>query len=274
VLTRALAVFAAACGIAAAAAPSCGLVPGWTQKGEARTYVADTLFEYMDGNSEGYLLYGFVKMQGVTCEKAGATFVVDLSEFVDDDAAFGMFSATHDPKQPQTKIGAAGQIVPRKAIFVKGKFYLEIAAEPEGDHSAALREFTTAIEKTLDGSSSLPASLSLFSADKRQSLRPVPESVLGIRLLKRGYFAQYEYGKAFLVTEDSPQAASALMQKLRARFGETSDAKVADEAFQAADRYLGKLCMFRKGRTIGGWANVADGSDAMQLATLLAGKLP
>ena len=27
----------------------------------------------------------------------------------------------------------------------------------------------------------------------------MPESVLGMRLLKRGYVAQYEYGKAFVV---------------------------------------------------------------------------
>ena len=271
-LIRALAVLAAGCGIAAAAAPSCGLVPGWKQKGEARTFVADTLFEYMDGNSEGYLLYGFVKMQGVTCEKPGATFVIDLSEFVDDDAAFGMFSANHDPKQPQTKIGAAGQIVPRKAVFVKGKYYFEIAAEPEGDHSAALREFTAAAEKILEGNTSRPAAMSWFPEEKRQSLRLVPESVLGIRLLKRGYVGQYEFGKAFLVQEDSPEAAAALLQKLRARFGETSAAKAGDEAFQANDRYLGKLCVFRKGRTIGGYANVAEGADAVALATALAGK--
>ncbi len=272
-LIRALAAIAAACGMAAAAAPSCGLLPGWSQKGDARTYVADTLFEYMDGNSEGYLLYGFLKMQGVTCEKGSATFVIDLSEFVDTDAAFGMFSANHDPKQPQTKIGAAGQIVPRKAIFVKGKYYLEIAAEPEGDHSPALREFTTALEKTIEGSTSRPAAMSWFPEEKRQSLRLVPESVLGIRILKRGYVGQYEYGKAFLVTEDSPDAAAALMQKLRARFTDTAAAKIADEGFQVTDRYLGKVCMFRKGRMIGGYANVADGSDAGALASALAAKV-
>ncbi len=273
-LIRALAALAAACGLAAAAAPSCGLLPGWSQKGEARTFVADTLYEYMNGNSEGYLLYGFTKMLGVTCEKGGATFVIDLSEFVDADAAYGMFTATYDPKQPQTAIGATGQIVPRKAIFVKGKYYLEIAAEPERDHSAALREFSAALEKTIEGSTSRPAAMASFPEEKRQSLRLVPESVLGIRLLKRGYVGQYEHGKAFLVTEESSEAASALMQKLRARFGDTSASKIADDAFQVNDRYLGKLCVFRKGRTIGGWANVAEGSHAEALAAALAARLP
>jgi hypothetical protein len=273
VLIRVFVAAAAACVAAAAAAPSCGVVAGWAQKGEARSYIADTLFEYMNGNAEGYLIYGFAKMQGVTCEKGGATFVIDLSEFVDADAAYGMFSANRDTAKPQVKIGAGGQIVPRRAIFVKGKHYLEIAAEPEGDHSPALREFTAALEKTIEGSSALPAVFSQFPEEKRVTLRLVPESVLGIRLLKRGYVGQYEHGKAFLVTEESSEAAAAVMQKVRARFAETSPAKIADEAFQGNDRYLGRLCVFRKGRVVGGWANVGEGSDPVGLAAALAGKV-
>ena len=96
---------------------------------------------------------------------------------------------------------------------------------------------------------------------------------MGIRLLKRGYVGHYEHGKAFVVTEESPEAAAAVMQKLRARFAETSPAKIADEAFQGNDRYLGRLCVFRKGRVVGGWANVGEGSDAAVLAAALAAKV-
>ena len=102
----------------------------------------------------------------------------------------------------------------------------------------------------------------------------VPESVLGLRLLKRGYVAQYDYGKAFLVLEASAESAGGVMQKLRARFGETASAKLADEAFQFTDKYLGKLCIFRKGRYIGGWGNVAEGQDPLALASALAAKVP
>ena len=72
----------------------------------------------------------------------------------------------------------------------------------------------------VEGSTEPPAALTWFPAEKRQSLRLVPESVLGIRLLKRGYMGQYEFGKAFVVSEESPESAAALLQKLRARFGD------------------------------------------------------
>lgn len=257
-----------------AAAPSCGLVEGWSQRGAARSYTADNLFEYMDGNAEGYVVYGFLTMQGVTCEKAGVTLVIDVSDFGEDDSAYGMYTNNRDPRQPFAKIGAGGQIVPRRAIFVKGQYYLEIAANPEGDYTAILEQWTAALEKTVAGATTPPAALAWFPTEKQQSLRLVPESVLGIRLLKRGYAGQYDYGKAFVAFEDSPAAAQATMGKLKQRFGETTAATgIGDEAFLANDRYLGRICIFRRGKLIGGWANVAEGQDPAALAGALAAGL-
>jgi len=272
-LKRAGAVALVVCGLAGAAAPDCKLVPGWTQKGDVRSYSADNLFEYMDGNAEGYLLYGFQSMQGATCEKGDVTFVIDVSDFGDPDSSYGMFSANRDPRQPYARLGMGGQVVQRRMIFAKGKYYVEIAANPEGNHTAALNEWANALEKTTEGSSDPPAALAWFPTEKLQGLRLVPESVLGIRLLSRGYAAQYEFGKAFVVTEASAAAATVLMEKLRQRFGETTPARVADEAFQANDKYLGRVCLFRKGEHVGGYANVAEGADPVALAASLAGRI-
>jgi hypothetical protein len=268
----------AAAGVLAAAdeapVPSCNLAPGWSQAGPDRTYVADNLFEYMDGNAEGYLIYGFLKMQGVTCKKGDVTFVVDLSDFGDADSAYGMFTSNVDGRQPTQKIGMNGQIVPRRAFFAKGRYFLEIAANPEGDYTPQLKEWTAAMEKLIPGSTVLPPALAWFPTEQRQSLRLVPESVLGLRLLKRGYAAQYEYGKAFVVLEATPQSAAAVMEQLRKRFGATTPAAIADEAFQATDQYLGRLCVFRQGRYIAGYAISADGMDPVSLSKTLAGKMP
>jgi len=261
-------------GVLAAAPPACSLVPGWTQQGDARSYQAENLFEYMDGNAEGYVLYGFQSMRGVTCVKSGVTLVIDVSDFGDSDSAFGMFSANRDLRLPAAKLGMGGQIVPRRAIFAKGQYYVEVAANPEGDHTATLQSWTAALEKAVEGSNDPPVALSWFPSEKQQSLRLVPESVLGIRLLKRGYVAQYEFGKAFVVMEATAESAGALMEKLRARFGGTTAVAVADEAFKLDDKYLGQVCIFRKGRFLAGYGNVAAGRDAVSLAKVLAGRVP
>jgi hypothetical protein len=260
-------------GVASAAAPDCTLVAGWSQKGDARSYTADNLFEYMDGNAEGYLLYGFQSMRGVTCEKGGVTLVIDISDFGDADSSYGMFSANRDPRQPETKLGMGGQLVPRRAIFAKGKYYVEVAANPEGDYTPVLQQWTAELAKVAEGGSEPPEALGWFPREKQQSLRLVPESVLGIRLLKRGYVGQYEYGKAFVVMEESPASAAAVMQKLRTRFGDTSAVQLADEAFAVTDQYLGTVFVFRKGRHVAGYANVAAGQDAPALAKALAERI-
>jgi hypothetical protein len=256
-----------------APAPSCALVPAWSQSGPARSYEAANLFEYMDGNAEGYLIYGFRNMKGVTCRQGDISFVIDLSDMGDADSAYGIFSADRDPALPTDKIGMAGQVAPRRAMFVKGSYFVEIAANPEGDHTAALRAWLAALDRIIAGSTALPEALAWFPAEGRQSLRLVPESVLGIRLLKRGYVAQYDFGKAFVAYETSPDSAGAVMQKLRARFGQVAAANLADEAFAADDQYLGRLFIFRKARLIGGYSIKAEGHDPAALAAALAAQV-
>lgn len=256
-----------------APAPSCALVPGWSQSGPARRYEAGNLFEYMDGNAEGYLIYGFRAMQGVTCRQGEISFVIDLSDMGDADSAYGIFSANRDPLQPVSQIGMSGEVTPRRAMFVKGSWYVEIAANPEGDHTAALRAWLAALDGIITGSTALPEALAWFPAGGRQSLRLVPESVLGLRLLKRGYVAQYDFGKAFVAFEASPESANVVMQKLRARFGQVTAAQLADDAFETTDQYLGRLFIFRKGRSIGGYSIKAEGHDPAALSAALAAQV-
>jgi hypothetical protein len=255
-------------------APSCSLSPGWTQDGPAREHTADNLFEYMNGNAEGYILYNFQQMRGVTCKQGETTFVIDISDMGEADYSYGLFTSNRDLRQPQALIGMGGQLVSRRLIFAKGRYYIEIAANPEGDHTAALKMWATALEKAVPGDSVPPAALAWFPVEKRQSLRLVPESVLGLRVLRRGYLAQYDYGKAFVAFEDSAAEAEVAMQQLRARFGATALAKIAEDSFEANDRYLGRLCVFRKGRHIGGYAVTGQGADPAALTAQLASMIP
>ena len=271
---KAAGALALAAGLVHAAAPSCSLVPGWTQDGPPRVYTTDNLYEYMDGNSEGYFLYHFREMRGVTCKRGGTTFVIDISDMETAEFAFGMFTSTRDLRQPAYPAGMGGQIVPRRLIFSKGRYYVEIAANPEGDYTADLKLWAAALDASVTGDTQPPAAMQWFPADGQQSLRLIPESVLGLRILQRGYLAQYNFGKAFVVLEATPESAAEVMGKLRARFGETGSAQVADDAFQATDQYLGKLCFFRKGRNIGGYAVSTAGTDPLPLAKALAAELP
>lgn len=256
--------------------PDCSIAPGFTQDGEVREFNTDTLFEYMNGNSEGYFLYGFQQMRGVSCKKGDVKLIVDLSEFKTPELAYGMFTGNLDARQKTEKIGAGGQVTQSKVIFVKGQYYAEIAAEPQGEHGDLLRAAAQAWEKKLTGSTGTPQELTWFPTEKIQPGYPrlVPQSVLGMRLLKRGYIAQYEDGRAFVVTEANPEAATALMKQLAARYNPVSPSTVADESFTANDKYLGQLCIFRKGSRVVGWTNAPSQEQAVSQAGKLAATLP
>jgi hypothetical protein len=253
---------------------SCSLVAGWQQVGALRHFTSDNLYEYMDGNSESYFAYGFTQMQGVTCKSGENTLVIDVSEMVDADASYGIFSGNRDPSHPLEQIGMGGQILPRRGTFAKGNYYVEIAATPDSDHTVELTAFITAMEKLLEGQSTKPDALAWFPPDQLVGIRMVPESVLGIRLLKRGYVAGYDQGKAFLVLEKSPESAAAVMAKLRLRYPAVQAAELADEGLQMQDKYLGGVCFFRKGKYIGGYANMADEAAADSASVKFASRLP
>jgi hypothetical protein len=256
--------------------PDCGLVPGWAQQGPARSYVAENLFEYMDGNAEGYLIYHFVRMNGVTCKSGEKSILIDVSEMDNPESAYGIFASNRDPAAPVEKIGMSAQIQPRRAIFAKGKYYVELAANPEGDYTATLKAFALGLEKRIPGTTHLPATIGWFPKEKLLpgSIRLVPQSVLGMSQIRRGFVAEYEFGKAFIAAETSPEAASAVLAKVKARVGEVKPVQVADEAFEADSRYLGKVCFFRKGSYLAGYVNLAAGQDAVTLASALASRIP
>ncbi len=253
--------------------PECNLAPGLQQTGEKRTFEGESLYEYMNGNSEGYLIYGFRKMTGVSCKKDGTTFIVDVSDMGDAESAFGIFSANRDIRSAAEPIGMGAQVLPRKVIVAKGQYYLEIAAEPEGDYREVLRAMARALAGQVEGRVTPPDALGWFPAEGLQTGSPrlIPQSVLGMRLLKRGYVAQYANGaKAFVVPDASPEAAAATLEKLRARLTEASDMKAGEAGFIGKDKYLGTMAIFRKGRYVAGYATVPDGADAARLSSALA----
>jgi hypothetical protein len=275
--TVAAATLTVAAALAAADLPRCDVAPGWTQSGPARSYAPDTLYDYMDGNSEGYLIYGFKQMRGVTCRAGAVSFVVDISEMNDAESGWGLYASNRDPRLGTESIGISGQIVPQRGIFVKGSRFVEISATPTSqDHSATLRTFLRAMESSMEGTASAPGPVTWFprQALDPASIRLIPQSVLGLSALKKGYVAKYDYGRAFVVRQPTADAAIQVVQKLRERFGETQSVKIADEAFQGNDRYLGRLIVFRKGAYVGGFVNLGETAPGDECAKAFAAAIP
>jgi len=211
------------------------------------------------------------------CKSGANMLTIDVSEMTGADAAYGIFAANLDPTKPTTQIGMGGQIQAQSASFAKGKYYVEIvetAANSDADDSASMRAFAGAVEVRLQGSVDPPAQVRWFPPGNVAPIRMVPESVLGLRELKRGYVANYSTGQAFIVLEDTPDSAALVLKALRARFPAAAPAPVGDEAFQAHAQYLGGLCILRKGRVLAGYVNLPTPRQAAAQAAALAARIP
>ncbi|MGD0859254.1 MAG: DUF6599 family protein [Terracidiphilus sp.] len=255
----------------------CHFAPGWEQSGTTRQYAAGNLYDYKDGAAEGYLIFGFQSMRGITCKSGAETIDIDVSEMSDADSAYGIFTANLDPSLPVAKIGMGGQVQRQSASFAKGKYYVEMVetgVSPDSDRSAMLKAFAARMLEHIDGRDSPPEALEWFSKENLLSVRLIPESVLGLRQLKRGYVAKYKQGQAFLVVEASPESAAEVLKSLRERFDGASPAQIGDEAFQSKAQYLDGICFFRKGRYLGGYANLPEPQEAASLAGKLAARIP
>jgi hypothetical protein len=256
---------------------SCQLAPGWTQSEAIHPYTADNLYDYKDGGAEGYLIYGFAGMKSLNCKSGENTLTIDVSEMNDADAAYGLFATNRDPRLPIAKIGMGGQVQAQSASFAKGKYYVEIvenAADPNSDHTAELTALVNKMAQRIEGRETAPEALAWFLQENLTSAGLVPESVLGLKELKRGYVAKYKQGQAFIVVEETPASAAAVLKELRQKYDGATDAKVGDEAFQAKAPYLDGICIFRKGKTLGGYANLPTAQEAATQAVKLAARIP
>jgi len=255
----------------------CHFVPGFEQSGPKRQYTPDNLYDYRDGAAEGYLIYGFVQMQGIDCKSGPTILSIDISDMTAVDSAYGMFSANRDPRQPIAKIGMGAQIMPQSLLFAKGKYFVEIIetdGSTDSNQAATLQAFAAKIEALLEGRSTPPEELAWFPSEGQESAKLVPESVLGLKILKRGYVAKYAVGQAFIVIEQSPESAAEVMSKLRTRYEGSTPAKLADEAFEVKAPYLDGVCVFRKGNIIAGYTNLLDPQSAAEQAAKLMERIP
>jgi hypothetical protein len=162
-------------------------------------------------------------------------------------------------------------------MFAKGKYFVEMieaTADPAADDSTTMRALATAIDLQLPGSTMPPTPLQWFPQESVAPIRMVPESVLGLHELERGYVARYSAGQAFIVVEDALEMAVQTLKSLRTHFPAAQAAQIGDEAFQANVKYLDGLCIFRKGRIVGGYSNLLDSQQAAMRAAVFAARIP
>jgi hypothetical protein len=112
-------------------------VQGWILSAASDTYTPETLYQYIDGASELYISYGFVKLISRKYEKPGQPeIVIDFFDMGNAANAFGIFA--HSQEKPQREIGQDSEYLDGLLRFWKGRFYVSLLCSPETPESRSV----------------------------------------------------------------------------------------------------------------------------------------
>ena len=145
--------------------------------GEIRTFVGDSLWEYIDGDAEIYHKYDFAEVATSDYKSDNDEFVADIYRFNNPLGAYGLYTVVRPPSPDTTPLGIQGFIDPSMVTFVKGNFVVRLIGFNSTEQVASdLLAIARKVDSLLPGTTSRPAELSLFPTD---SLIPASDKVIG-----------------------------------------------------------------------------------------------
>jgi hypothetical protein len=176
--------------------PVSELLPGWALEGPIKKYTGEDLFEYINGEAELYLQFGFkILTSGLYLkedhDKQG--IAADVYELGSDLEAFGIYANYRKPEAEPVRVGSEGFVNPSQLMFYQGRFFVQLSASGSATQERTVfLNLAGLISKNLPASRRRPPELNLLriSALIPQTERYTPQGVLGYPFFKRGLTAQ------------------------------------------------------------------------------------
>jgi hypothetical protein len=173
------------------------LAESWVRVGEPKRYSPDDLFEYIDGEAEHFVAYGFrqaavAEYQSKTDPKRKLT--VDVYDQGSSAQAFGFYSSMRSGDVKYVDVGAQGYVAGPVLDFWKGRYFVHLysAARFAEFEDTALR-LGRELASGITGESGLPAVCALLPKEGLlpNSVRWFRQDFLGHAFLKDAAVAEY-----------------------------------------------------------------------------------
>ncbi|HUO15080.1 MAG TPA: DUF6599 family protein [Verrucomicrobiae bacterium] len=201
-------------------------------EGAPSTYSADSLYQYIDGGAEIYLLYDFQTLLHQELRSVGAEVTVDIYEMGNPEDSFGIYSSERSTNYKFLPIGAEGYRGQGTLNFLEGRYYVKLSGSgPNAD--ALLGEFARLLSSRIGGSRTLPALLDKLPREHRiaHSEQFIKKDPLGHAFLAPAYLVTYAEGKQemklVVSVANSAAAAKARAAQLAKHFKQSGEATPA-----------------------------------------------
>jgi hypothetical protein len=171
---------------------------GLQRGAEIRTFVGDSLWQYIDGGAELYHTYGFVKVSTADYRSNDVELVLDLYLFKTPEGAYGLYSALRPDEPSLVPFGVEGYVTGSSLEFVRGNVMARVIGyEASEAVDKALRVLAEEVAKTLPGTTEPPAMFALFPDDGavKNSDKIIGASFLGQSFLNMVHTRDYQLGE-------------------------------------------------------------------------------
>jgi hypothetical protein len=233
------------------------------RKSEIRTFVGDSLYEYINGGAEIYHLYDFIEVATADYRCKQTEIVVDIYRFDNADDAYGLYSMIR-PNDPRiVQFGVEGFVSTLSLDFVKGSFLVRLVGYDESSKTElVIDNLAKRLNELIPGTTNPPAMFSLLPLENkiRATDKYYSGSFLGRKFMtcvySQDYILEGDTLTLFLTADDSDN-----------KFRQWSEIAVTDDkirnalkglsyddenVFMIIDNYYGKIVAgLKSGRLLG-----------------------
>jgi hypothetical protein len=239
-------------------------VAGWKQSGEIQTFTPKTLYEYINGAADLYIMYEFQELNVAEYQsEKKASVTVEVYRHQTPAYAFGIYSQERLPKANFINAGAQGYIEEEILNFIAGPYYVKITGyKIESRGQEVLFSFAKKVLENLEGKGTLPTLLNSFPQDGKvkNSEKFIAKNFLGYSFLHSAFTADYELSgtkfKLFIIESDQKECQN-IIQKYLEQTGKTGK-RVAEGRHLISDPHHGEMDLYWKGRYIWGTLSLTN----------------
>jgi hypothetical protein len=179
--------------------PTQDSLTSWEMATQAESYGPENLWEYINGQAEFFLDYGFVRVDAAEYRKTGGStsVVVEAYQMGTPEEAFGIFAAERSPEDQSVAIGSGGYRGSNVLNFWQGSYYFKLTSfEGDADDQVLVDLGREMSRRNSTTAAQLPV-FSFFPDQYRveSSERYFPRNFLGQPFLKRAYRVDYKRGE-------------------------------------------------------------------------------
>ena len=259
--------------------PADGEIPGWTRVTDPEHYEADNLWEYINGQADFFIDYGFVRVDTAEyrSNQESGSVVLEVYQMGRPQEAFGIFAAERTRDDRPLEIGAQAYLGANVLGFWQAERYVKLTSFDEGPEVERwLTSLAEEISSRIPGRGRELETLLLFPENGRieASERFIPKNFLGQQYLMDAYRVDYTRDnqelQLFLVETGSSEEARSHFSSLEEFYRGQEQVGVTLETTQDPPFLIvdgpSKMVIFALDHRLGGALGMRD-LDAGRAAT-------